>query len=43
MTYGFTDVEIQKIKRVYDYAIAQDSFDTEKYRKDFDVYRFQLK
>ncbi len=37
-TYGFTDVEIQKIKRVYDYAIAEDSFDTEKYRKDFGIF-----
>jgi hypothetical protein len=37
-TYGFTDVEIQKIKRVYDYAIGEDSFDTEKYRKDFGIF-----
>lgn len=34
-TYGFTDVEIQKIKRTYDFAISKDDFDVEKYRKDF--------
>ena len=34
-TYGFTDVEIQKIKRTYDFAISQDGFDVEKHRKDF--------
>lgn len=34
-TYGFTNVEIQKIKRTYDYAIANSMFDVEKYRKEF--------
>ena len=34
-TYGFTDVEIQKIKRTYDYAIGKSEFDVEKQRKDF--------
>jgi uncharacterized protein (UPF0335 family) len=33
--YGFSDVEIQKIKRIYDYAISDDGFDVEKNRKDF--------
>jgi hypothetical protein len=33
--YGFSDVEIQKIKRTYDYAISNDGFDVEKNRKDF--------
>jgi len=33
--YGFSDVEIQKIKRTYDYAISDDGFDVEKNRKDF--------
>ena len=33
--YGFTDVEIQKIKRTYDYAVGKDNFNVEKYRKDF--------
>ena len=36
--YGFTDVEIQKIKRTYDFAISNDSFDKEKYRKDFSTF-----
>jgi len=35
LTYGFTDVEIQKIKRIYDYAIGDSNFDEEKQRKDF--------
>ena len=34
-TYGFTDVEIQKIKRTYDYAVGKSDFDVEKQRKDF--------
>lgn len=34
-THGFSDIQIQKIKRTYDYAIAESSFDVEKYRKDF--------
>ena len=34
--YGFSNVEIQKIKRIYDYAIGKSlMFDTEKHRKDF--------
>lgn len=33
--YGFTDVEIQKIKRTYDYAVGKSEFDVEKQRKDF--------
>ena len=35
LDYGFTDVEIQKIKRIYDYAIGTSEFDEEKQRKDF--------
>lgn len=34
-TCGFTNVEIQKIKRTYDYAVGSSSFDVEKYRKEF--------
>ena len=33
--YGFSNVEIQKIKRLYDYAKGGTSFDVLKYRKDF--------
>lgn len=34
--YGFSDTEIQKIKRIYDYAIGEDySFDTIQNRIDF--------
>lgn len=33
--FGFSDVEVQKIKRLYDYAISKDNFDVEKNRKDF--------
>jgi len=33
--YGFSNVEIQKIKRLYDYAISDSDFNTLKYRKDF--------
>jgi len=33
--YGFSNVEIQKMKRLYDYAISEDDFDVKKYRKDF--------
>lgn len=37
--YGFSNVEIQKIKRLYDYATSNDdSFDVEKNRKDFIKY-----
>lgn len=33
---GFSDVEVQKIKRIYDYAISEDvSFDINQNRKDF--------
>ena len=35
-SYGFTNVEIQKIKRIYDYASGHSAlFDIEKNRKDF--------
>ena len=34
-SYGFSNTEIQKIKRLYDYAIHEDDFDVEKNRKDF--------
>jgi organic radical activating enzyme len=34
-SYGFSNTEIQKIKRLYDYAIHEDEFDVEKNRKDF--------
>jgi organic radical activating enzyme len=33
--FGFSDVEVQKIKRLYDYAISKDNFDVERNRKDF--------
>ncbi len=33
--YGFSNVEIQKMKRLYDYAVGESNFDTDKYRKDF--------
>jgi uncharacterized Fe-S cluster-containing radical SAM superfamily protein len=33
--YGFSNTEIQKIKRIYDFAISSDEFDVEKNRKDF--------
>ena len=33
--YGFSNVEIQKIKRIYDYAIGTSLFDIQKNRKDF--------
>ena len=42
--YGFNDVEIQKIKRTYDYAIGKNDFtpfDVEKQRKDFARFIFQ--
>jgi organic radical activating enzyme len=38
LKYGFTDVEIQKIKRTYDYAIGEDGFEVEKHRKDFRIF-----
>jgi hypothetical protein len=34
-SYGFSNTEIQKIKRLYDYAIHEDDFDVELNRKDF--------
>ena len=33
--FGFSNIEIQKIKRLYDYAIGTSDFDVEKYRKEF--------
>jgi len=33
--YGFSNVEIQKIKRIYDYAVSDSMFDVEKNRVDF--------
>lgn len=33
--YGFTNTEIQKIKRVYDYAISDDKFPKDRQRKEF--------
>jgi len=32
---GFSDTEVQKIKRLYDYAISEDDFDIETNRNDF--------
>ena len=37
-TAGFSDIQIQKIKRTYDYAIADSNFDVEKNRKDFALF-----
>ena len=34
--FGFSNVEIQKIKRTYDYAVGGSDFDVEKQRKEFD-------
>lgn len=36
--YGFSNIEIQKMKRLYDYAIKDDGFDKDKYRKDLVKY-----
>ncbi len=33
--YGFSTVEIQKLKRTYDYSIGVDDFDVETSRRDF--------
>lgn len=33
--YGFSNIEIQKIKRLYDYAVGTTQFDAVKYRKEF--------
>lgn len=38
-THGFSDIQIQKIKRTYDYAISDDmNYDVEKNRQDFANY-----
>jgi organic radical activating enzyme len=33
--YGFSNTEIQKIKRTYDYAISDSNFSKDKFRQDF--------
>ena len=33
--YGFSDVEVQKIKRLYDYSISEDQFDVVRNQNDF--------
>ena len=33
--FGFSDTEVQKIKRLYDFAISDDGFEVEKNRLDF--------
>ena len=33
--YGFSNIEIQKMKRLYDYAIGTSDFNITKFRKDF--------
>lgn len=33
--YGFSDIEVQKIKRLYDYSISIDDFDLEQNQIDF--------
>ena len=33
--YGFSDIEVQKLKRLYDYAISEDNFNVKLNRKDF--------
>ena len=40
--YGFSNVEIQKIKRIYDYATSEDDFDVERNRKDFVIFVDEL-
>lgn len=40
--YGFSNIEIQKIKRIYDYAISEGEFDLERNRKDFVVFVDEL-
>jgi len=40
--YGFSNVEIQKIKRIYDYAVSEDTFDIERNRKDFVIFVDEL-
>lgn len=36
--YGFSDIEIQKIKRIYDYAMSEDIVDYEKIIDDFIIF-----
>ena len=33
--FGFSDIEVQKLKRLYDYAISEDNFNVTLNRKDF--------
>jgi hypothetical protein len=33
--YGFSTVEIQKLKRTYDYSVSVDDFDVDTNRRDF--------
>lgn len=40
--YGFSNIEIQKIKRIYDYAISEGEFDLERNRKDFVIFVDEL-
>ena len=41
--YGFTNVEIQKIKRIYDYSKAHSAlYDKEKNREDFVIFVDEL-
>ena len=40
--YGFSNVEIQKIKRIYDYAIGKSMFSVDKFRKEFVTFVDQL-
>ena len=40
--YGFSNTEIQKIKRLYDYAIFEDDFKLEQNRKDFIIFVDEL-
>jgi len=41
-SYGFSNTEIQKIKRLYDYAIFEDDFKLEQNRKDFIIFVDEL-
>jgi hypothetical protein len=40
--YGFSNVEIQKIKRIYDYAISEGDFNLDQNRKDFVIFVDEL-
>ena len=40
--YGFSNVEIQKIKRIYDYAIGKSMFSVDRFRKEFVTFVDQL-